>query len=172
MRLQTLVLLFFLATTFSFSQSLKELDERNGFKDIKLVTPVTDYPGLELKKSILNQDTTKYQEYTAVKGAYKLIGKIPVRNLTVKTYKGVIYDIEVVCKRDGQLYRGLEKAFGRPHNYKKVGYGDYFWKTENVKLTFRSHSKTKLALSYHSYALEAKLKSEKEENLQAISNDF
>jgi len=156
--------------SYADAQSVNELEERFGFKDIRLETMVGNYPNLEAAKVHHKDKKEGVTSFHAVKGAYTRVGEIKVHEVNVLAYDSMIFEISVITEKDGNLYKGLEKAFGKPQN--TVGYGAYTWKTEKLSLTFRSHSKTKLELRYHSYAYERWLKEEKEDKIENVSSDF
>ena len=162
------LILLIVSSTLVYSQDVSELEKRFGFKDIKLESEISEYPQLELTN---HKHTTEGVEiYQATKDSYPSIGDIKVFDVNVMAYEGKIFEITVVTKKDANLYKGLEKAFGKPQN--TVGYGAYTWKTDKLSLVFRSHSKSKLELKYHSFAYEQWLKETKEERIKEVSSDF
>jgi hypothetical protein len=152
-----------------YAQDLEELEKRYGFKDLRLESSVGDYKKLESVKH-KKAKIEGISSFQAVKGSYLSIGKIKIHKVKVLAYDSMIYEISVITEKNPDLYKGLEKAFGKPQI--TVGYGAYTWKTENLSLTFRSHSKSKLELRYHAYAFEQWLKEEKQEKIQDVSSDF
>ena len=48
----------------------------------------------------------------------------------------------------------------------------YFWKTENLVLKFRSHSKHQIELLYISYPVIKMMKTDKNQKVDDIANDF
>ena len=162
--------IFLIFSIQSFAQSVDELEKRYGFKDIKLETHINLYPSLEPVKIHHKDKKEGVTAYEAVKGAYDQIGEIKVHEVMVLAYDSMIFEISVITEKDGNLYKGLEKAFGKPQN--TVGYGAYTWKTDKLSLTFRSHSKSKLEIRYHVFAYEKWLKEEKKEKIEEVSSDF
>ena len=165
-----LTILVLLATLNLQAQDLQQLEERYGFKDIKLETHINNYPNLEPGKLHHSEKQEGIAAFQAIKGAYGKIGEIKVHEVHVLTYDSMIYEITVITEKNANLYKGLEKAFGKPQN--KIGYGSYTWKTDNLSLTFRSHSKSKLELRYHAFAFKRWLKEEKEGKIEQVSSDF
>lgn len=153
-----------------FAQSAEELDNRNGFKDIKMVSDVTQYEGLRYDRDIEDEKFQNFSVYTAKKEHYESIGTVKVHELEVLAFKGEVYKIKVVTDKNTKLYGGLKKAFGEP-NYSPRS-DNYYWATDNLVLIFKSHSKNKLQLTYQSYIVEQKLKQEKKDEIQSISEDF
>ena len=131
------IILFFNGV--GFSQSVSELDKRNGFKDIKMTSQITDYEGLEFKKEIDSEIYPYAFQYSRVKGAYENIGGIKIFDLLVNTYDSAVYEIVVVTEKNPNLYKALKKAFGQPEfDYRA---NKYYWKTDNLRLSYDSHSK-------------------------------
>jgi hypothetical protein len=169
MNLNQVFIPVFLMISFSaWSQDVSELEERFGFKDIRLEAEISDYPQFELSGK--KHDTEGVSIYEATRDSYTSIGDIKIFDVTVLAYRGRIFEITVVTKKDSKLYKGLEKAFGKPQI--TVGYGAYTWKTDKLSLVFRSYSKSKLELKYHSFGFERWLKEEKEEDIEEVSSDF
>ena len=82
-------LIFFAVSISAISQISSELDKRNGFKDLKILTSVSSYPGIEYWKA----DKTKPEHsiYRAKKGSYNKIGNVDVFKVTVYTYRDLGY---------------------------------------------------------------------------------
>ena len=164
----TLVLCFIVSV--SLAQSTKELDKRNGFKDIKLATEIKQYEGLEYKEDITNEAFKKLSVYTKKKGYYESIGSIKIREVEVLAYKGEVYKITVITEKNPKLYNGLKKAFGEAtFSYRN---DNYYWSTDNITLTFGNKAKTKLKLEYTSHIMKRRLKEDKKEEIEDISQDF
>jgi len=165
-----LLLVLFVPTMLS-AQGLEELEKRNGFKDIKLVSSVSSYEGLELKKEEVDDETfPKSTLYTAKKGFYESIGKLKIYELEVLAYKDSIYQIKVITEKDPNLYKGMKKLFGEP----EYAYGreQYYWNTDKLKLAYGSHSRNKIEMIYFSYLMVEKRKQEKKQVVEDIVDDF
>jgi hypothetical protein len=166
----TFALLICLFGNLTFAQSVEELDKRNGFKDIKLATEVHLYEGLEYKEEVPNEHFKQLSVYTKKKGYYESIGSIKIHDVEVLAYNGEVYKIKVVTEKNPKLYSGLKKAFGEP-TFSPRG-DNYYWATKNVNLTFGTSAKTKLELIYTSHVMKGRLKKDKEEEIEDISEDF
>ena len=152
------------------AQGVEELDKRNGFKDIKMTSPVSSYEGLEYKKDVEDEVFANAKLYVPKKGHYESIGNIKIHELEVMTYKDSIYKIRVVTNKDPNLYKGLKKAFGEPeYAYRS---NKYFWNTENLVLTYVSHSKSKIEMVYFSYVMQRRAKEDKKQVVEDIVDDF
>lgn len=165
-----LLALALLSSTAS-AQSLEELERRNGFKDIKLMSHASKYEGLELKKEGVENETFPNSTiYTAKKGFYDQIGNLKIFELEVFAYKDSIYQIHVVTEKDPNLYKGMKKLFGEPEF--AYGSGKYYWSTDKLRLAYESHSKNKIAMTYFSYLMVEKRKMEKKQVVENIVDDF
>lgn len=159
-----------LPSSFVNAQSVEELDKRNGFKDIKMTALITDYEGLEFKKEIESEIFPKAYQYVPKRGFYQTIGGIKIFDLEVNTYDSAVYEIRIVTEKNPNLYKALKKNFGQPeYDYR----GDkYYWKTDKLRLSYDSHSKTKIEMVYFSYLMTERLKEDKEEVVEDIADDF
>ena len=156
--------------TFLFSQGVEELEKRYGFKDIKLASKVTEYPGLTFKKNIKDKIYPNAKLHVARKGHYESIGSLKIFGLEVKTYKDEIFEIKVITEKNPDLYQGLKKAFGEPEF--SLASNTYFWRSSSVKLTYIANIKGKIEMVYTSLKMRDKLKSDQKEVVDIISDDF
>lgn len=162
--------LFLFASINSFCQNLTELERRNGFKDIKLGSPIDSVQGFKLKKEFKERDEFPAKLYEVENDAYTKIGEVEVERIELKTYKDLIYEITVVTDKDARLMKALESLYG------KAGYDmkneTYFWKTENLILKFKSEGKRTLQMQYISYGVHKMMRQDKNQKVDDISNDF
>lgn len=164
----TLALLL-ISYTLGFAQN-KELDKRNGFKDIKLNSKASSYEGLEFKKDVNDKLFPEASLYMPKKGFYETIGGKKIHSLTVKTYRGDIFEIKVIINKDPDLYKGLKKNFGDPkYDLRKE---EYYWSAEKLRLSYASLSKSKIVMTYFSFPMKAKLKEDKKKEIETIADDF
>jgi hypothetical protein len=153
-----------------YGQNLAELEKRNGFKDIKLNTAVDSIKGFKLKKEFMEKDEFPAKLYTIEHSDYAKIGEVDVDKIEVKTYKDLIYEIIVITDKDLRMMKALESLYGKSdYDLKRE---TYFWKTDNIVLKFRSHSKNRLELLYMSLPLLKKMKEDKNQKVDDIANDF
>ncbi len=154
----------------SFSQDIAELDKRNGFKDIKLGSPIDSVTGYKLQKEFKEKDEFPAKLYSVENPDYEKIGEVKVNKVELKTYKDLIYEIKVVAHKDSRVMKALESLYGKA-DY-DVKNDTYFWKTENLILKFQSEGKNRLVLLYISYGLHRAMKDDKNKKVEDIANDF
>ena len=163
-----LLIISFLTASFSSFAQNQELDARNGFKNIKLLSKATDYSELKFNKE---QEEENKAIYTRTSGALQQIGDIPIKELNVYTYKDIIYRIEVATGKNTQLFKGLEKAYGKSKF--AVVTNVYVWKGDKVALTFASEKGGKrVVMNYTSPEIKNLIKKDKEQKIQDLSDDF
>src|SRR5690606_30737226 len=104
---------FFYALSVS-GQNIEELERRNGFKDIRLGMPIDSVKGeKKLRQEFLEQGEFAASLYSVSAPDYEQIGEISVRKIEVRTYKGIIYQINVITEKDPRLMKALESVYGR-----------------------------------------------------------
>lgn len=135
-----------------------------------MASKVTDYPGLNFKKSIKDNIYPDAGLYVAKKGSYQSIGRLKIFSLEVKTYKDEIFEIKVTTEKDPDLYQGLKKVFGEPE-FSLVS-NTYFWRSASVKLTYIANAKGKIEMVYTSIKMRDRLKADQKEVVDVISEDF
>ena len=167
--MRTLFTLIFFAVSISgFSQSSKEIDKRNGFKDLKILTSVTGYPGLKYWKA----DKTKPEHsiYKATKGSYDKIGNVDVFKVTVYTYRDLIFKIEVIAAQDETLFHSLEKAYGKIKSSMAAKYS--YWEGEKVRLNYETEGSKKIKLTYVSKQIKQMIARDKKKAVESLSREF
>jgi len=166
--MRTLLFLTFILGFFSLQAQSQELDKRNGFKNIKLLSKATDYNELKFEK---NQEEENKAIYTRTSGSLQSIGEIQIKELNVYTYNDIIYRIEVATAKNTQLFKGLEKAYGKSKF--AVVTNVYVWKGENVALTFGSEKGGKrIVMNYTAPEIKNIIKRDKEQKIEDLSDDF
>lgn len=168
---QSLLFITLLGAVSATGQDIAELERRNGFKDLKLGTPIDSVNGeKKLKKEFLERNEFAAKLYAISHPNYESIGEIPVEKVEVKTYQDLIYQIIVVTDKDPRLMKALESIYG-PASYdmkKKT----YFWKGNTLLLTFQSHARNQLVLTFTSYTVMQRMKNDKEKKVENIAEDF
>ena len=156
--------------TDSVEADIPELDKRGGFQDIKLNTDISEYSDLEYKKDIKDELFPGAKLYVRKKGAYSSIGRVPIENLEVYTYKDLIYKIIIVSEKDPAIYQGLSNNFGKnQYNHREKA---YYWKTKKIRLYFKSGKKNELILEYYSYVIHNMRTEEIKKSYTDVADDF
>lgn len=162
-------LFFLLILNYSFAQET-EVDKRNGFKGIKMASPIDSVKGAVFKKEIKEKGHHPANLYTIEHPDYQTIGEVKIAGIEVKTYKGLIYEILVITDKDTRLMKGMENALGKPvYNVRDESYN---WVGQNVSLKFKSHSKNQLELLYGSKVVYKIMQEDKAKKIKDISGDF
>jgi len=170
-RIGAVVFAGFIGTmNFASGQDLSELERRNGFKDIKLGTPVDSVKGTILEKEFKERNEFPAKLFRVENEAYASIGEVKISRVELKSYKDTIYEIGVWAAKDSRLMKALESLYGRADFDMKNE--TYFWKTENIVLKFKSEGKGKLVLTYISPPVHKSMKGDKDKKVEDIANDF
>lgn len=166
-----LVTIFFMVISITaWSQSNSELAKRNGFKDIKLGMPVDSVPGVKFVKDIKEKNEYPAQLYEVDHADYKSIGEVKVKEVELKAYKGLVYEIGVVTQKDTRLMKGMEKAYGKPKYILPTD--TYNWTADSLSLTFKDYSKREIKLTYRSYPVLKMMRVDKGKKIDDIADDF
>jgi hypothetical protein len=168
------ILKIFLFITFAVpycvGQGLSELEKRNGFKDIKLGMMIDSIKGYKLKKEFKEKDEYPAKLFEVEHDDYGSIGEVKVHKIELKTYKDLIYEINVITEKDARLMKALESLYGKSEYDMKNE--TYFWKTEDLILKFKSEGKHRLQMLYVSYRVHNMMKEDKDQKVDDIANDF
>jgi hypothetical protein len=167
----SILLLLTLAHLTIKAQDIAELERRNGFKDLKLGMAIDSVQGeIKLKKEFKERNEFPAKLYSFDNPAYVKIGEIPVSKIEFKTYKDLIYQINVVTDKDTRLMKALESVYGlADYDMKKE---TYFWKGQTLILKFRSYSRSQLEMVYTSYRILGLMKEDKGKKVEDIAEDF
>ena len=156
----------------ALGQSVEQLDAKNGFQDLVLMSDVKKYQQLSFKRNIPDE---KYKLesadlYNGVKSHFTDIGGIKIQKVEVKAYQDLIYEIVVVADKDPKLYKGLSSRYGKGvYSIKNNGYN---WSGEKVRLEFASVGKKGVRLTYFSKPMSLVFKQGKDQEVKDIANDF
>lgn len=152
----------------SYAQE-SELDRRNGFKDIKMASPIDSIKGATFKKDIRHNGLDA-KLYVIEHPDYSSIGEVKINLIEARTYKGLIYQLNVVTEKDTRLMKGMESALGKPvYNVRDETYN---WSGEKLGLKFGSHSRNQLSLEYTSTIVSKMMAEDKKQKVKDIANDF
>ncbi len=167
---KTFLLLLISCSFLAAAQDTAELARRNGFKDIKLGSHIDSLKGTEFKKDIKEKNEFPAKLYEVNSDQYKSIGEVKVKQVEVKTYKDLIYEIIVITDKDTRLMKGMIKSFGEPKYILTTD--TYNWLTETLSLTFKDHSKKEIRLTYRSYPVLKMMREDKGKKIDDIAEDF
>ena len=167
----TLLLLITTCCVVAGAQDIAELERRNGFKDLKLGMHIDSVKGeKKFKKDFKEQDEFPAKLYSVQDAGLEKIGEITVTRIEVKTYKDLVYQIDVITNKDPRLMKALESIYGLAgYDMKKE---TYFWKGETLILKFKSASRNQLEMIYTSYPILAMMKEDKGKKVEDIADDF
>ncbi len=152
------------------AQDTAELARRNGFKTIKLGTPIDSVKGATFKKDIKEKNEFPTKLYAVDNPEYKTIGEVKVKKVELKTYKDFVYEINVITEKDTRLMKGMIKSFGEPKYI--ITSDTYNWITETLSLTFKNHSKKEILLTYRCYPILKMMRVDKGKKVDDIAEDF
>ena len=159
-----------LLITFSLSgQNVSELDRRNGFKDIKLGNPIDSVKEAVFKKDIVELKKYPAKIYETKHADYLSIGEVVVKKVQIKTYKNLVYEINVFLPKDQRIMQGLEKSFGAA-TY-SVRLHAYYWNAENLSLVFKGDKK-KIQLTYKSAPIIKMMNDDKNQKIDQVAEEF
>lgn len=167
----TLLIATLICALSAFGQNIEELERRNGFKDLRLGMHIDSVKGeKKLRQEFLEQGEFNASLYTVSAPEYERIGEISVKKIEARTYKGLVYQINVITDKDPRLMKALESVYGRAVYDLK---GDtYFWKGNTLSLKFRSYSRNQLEMIYSSYVVFQMMKDDKARKVEDIADDF
>jgi hypothetical protein len=154
----------------SNSQDLSELEKRHGFKDIRLGMVVDSVRGVKFKKDFKEQNQYAARLYSVDHPDYSRIGEVKVKDIELKAYNDLVYEINVIVDKDTRLMKALESIYGKA-NYDMKN-ETYFWRAESLILKFRSSGKHNLELQYTSFLIHKMMREDKEKKVDDIANDF
>ncbi len=165
---------FSLALTSFFSarsQDVAELVRRNGFKDIKLGSPVDSIKGAVFEKDFMEMKEFEAKQYEVKNPAYEKIGDAEVKAVELKTYKGLIYEIIVTTPKDPRIMRALEKSYGKAtYNLRTETYN---WQApKQISLIYKGENKRDVTLTYRSYPMIKLMYADKKKKIEEIAEDF
>lgn len=124
--------------------------------------------GSKLKKEFKEKDEYPAKLYSVENEEYARIGETKVSKIEVKAYKDLVYEITVITNKDTRLVKALESIYGKAaYDLKRE---TYFWKSDNLILKFRSHSKNQLEMVYISYPVLKQMKADKDQKIDDIAD--
>ncbi len=151
------------------AQDVSELDRRNGFKSIKLGSPIDSVKAAVFKKDMVELKTYPAKIYETKHADYKSIGDVNVKKVVLKTYKNLIYEINVSLPKDPRVMQGLEKSYG-PATF-SVRMHAYYWNAENLSLIFKGDGK-QIHLTYKSGPIIKMMHEDKNKKVEKVAEEF
>jgi hypothetical protein len=153
------------------SQDVDELVRRNGFKDIKLGSPVDSIKGAIFQKDFIEVKEFEAKRYDVKNPTYQKIGEAEVKSVELKVYKGLIYEIIVTTPKDPRIMRGLEKSYGKAtYNIRTETYN---WQApKQISLIYKGENKKEVTLTYRSYPIIKLMYADKKKKIEEIADDF
>ncbi|HCZ37747.1 MAG TPA: hypothetical protein DHV26_17645 [Cytophagales bacterium] len=167
MRILTVLLL--IVSSVTYAQDVSELERRNGFKEIKLGMLIDSVKGAEFKKDLIERKEFATKSYETKHTDYMTIGDVPVKQISLKAYKGFIYEIEVTTGHDPKVMRGLEKSYGKATYSLRTE--SYYWKAETLNLVYKGHRK-EVKLTYRSAPVIRMMYVDKGKQIEEVADDF
>ncbi|MCC6834448.1 MAG: hypothetical protein IT213_05640 [Cytophagales bacterium] len=152
-----------------YSQDINELERRNGFKEIKLGMLIDSVKGAEFKKDLIERKEFPAKQYETKSADYMTIGDVPVKLISLKTYKGLIYEIDVITGHDPKVMRGLEKSYGKATYSLRTE--SYYWKAQTLTLVYKGHRK-EVKLTYRSVPVIRMMYVDKGKQIEEVADDF
>jgi len=151
------------------AQDVTELERRNGFKEIKLGSSIDSVKAAIFKKDIIERKEFEAKVYETEHPDYMMIGDVPVKEISLKVYNGLIYEIDVITGKDPKVMRGLEKSYGKA-TY-SIRTESYYWKAESLSLVYKGHHK-EIKLTYRSGPVINMMFEDKGKKIEDVADDF
>ncbi|UNY99229.1 hypothetical protein MQE36_02525 [Zhouia spongiae] len=135
------------------SQSLKELDKKNGFRDIELGSKMKKHKCMQkmtpeyLKENKLIRDWDYYNTLCD----HKTINGQPIELLLINTSDQKIAEIAIKCKSDRSIIKTLSDLYGEP-TYFTPDQNLYYWRSEEIELRV-FFDNGGMTVNYKSYGL-------------------
>jgi len=166
---QFLSLILFAITYTLQAQDVNELERRNGFKEIKLGSSIDSVKGATFKKDIIERKEFQAKLYETEYPEYMTIGDVEVKNISIKVYKGLIYEMDIITVKDPKVMRGLEKSYGKA-TY-SIRTESYYWKGKTLNLIYKGHRK-EIKLTYRSSPVIRMMYEDKGKKVEEVAEDF
>lgn len=153
------------------NQNVDELIKRNGYKGIRLGSPVDSIKGSEFKKDFIEFKEFPAKLYEINNEEFMTVGEAKVKEIEVKVYNGLIYEIIVTAPKDPRIMRALEKLYGKPvYSHRSES---YYWRAvDQLSLVYKGHSSREIKLYYKSYPMIKMMYADKKKKLEEIAEDF
>lgn len=163
------ILLLLLSSTSSAFSQAAESEGIYGFKSLKLDSRIDSVKGAKFLKEF-DKDGVRSKLFEVQNEELMTLGELKVDKIFVRTFKEIVYEIYVEMDKDVRIMKALEKLYGA------AGYDGlnqtYFWKMEKFNIRFKSQSKKRIEIIYHSYAYQQMVRDEKNKKVKSLSDDF
>jgi hypothetical protein len=166
---ELITILLFLMAINLLAQDATDLERRNGFKEIKLGSSIDSVKAAIFKKDIIERKEFEAKVYETEHPDYMMIGDVPVKEISLKVYNGLIYEIEVITGKDPKVMRGLEKSYGKA-TY-SIRTESYYWKAGSLSLVYKGHHK-EINLTYRSGPVINMMYEDKGKKIDDVADDF
>ncbi len=166
---QFLSMMLLVITSTLQAQDVNELERRNGFKEIKLGSSIDSVKGATFKKDIIERKEFQAKVYETEHPDYMTIGDVEVKKISIKTYKGLIYEMDITTVKDPKVMRGLEKSYGKATYSIRIE--SYYWKGETLNLIYKGHRK-EIKLTYRSSPVIRMMYEDKGKKVEEVADDF
>lgn len=167
--MRVLPILILIIVHVAHAQDVTELERRNGFKEIKLGMLIDSVKSAEFKKDLIERKEFPVKQYETKHPDYMTIGDVPVKLISLKAYKGIIYEIDVITGHDPKVMRGLEKSYGKATYSLRTE--SYYWKAQTLTLVYKGHRK-EVKLTYRSVPVIRMMYVDKGKQIEEVADDF
>ena len=166
--MKALLLALLLAPLLCFAQSTKELDTKNGFRDLKFGSPIEQLQGATLLKEKGQQKT-----YSRSTDALK-VGEAVLSGIYYTYYKGRLLSVRLVCP-DADNGRTMMDAFvmqyGPGHQSNKY-IEDYGWSGQIVTMVYIQNVAGRSILEMESKSIADELLADHFKEAEKAKNDL
>lgn len=159
-----------------FAQGNKDfLDEKNGYKDIKLGSDITDLADkIKIADGEMSSNELVYYDYTD-KSALTINNQVHLKNVTIRAFKGKVLNIFLSVENQDafELYKVFTEAFGRYSDRPNQFMDKYYWYGKKVELFYNFDSTSNLKLAWFTdIALERERAKGELEKTKKSANDL
>ncbi len=172
------LIIFFLGIQLVSSQSSQKLEEKNGFREIKLGNNITDYPNFIKKNSENDQYFGPWIDFEYIldlkSTRYDKIGNATIHRIFAKTHENKIYAIKIILEKNYEVIELLKSLYGEP-TWDNLQADLIEWKTNKIECTFKGRYKgaSNFHIDYVQLELEKlALKKSKEVKLKKANSEF
>jgi len=128
---------------FSNAQDIENLNSKNGFRDIKLGSHISEYNQEVLLKK--NDTLLKYfgwktnydyiMNLNKVKG-FDSIASGEIKSILINVVDDLISEIDITVTKDYEIFKILKYNFGEPNKYNSLKHDNAIWEMDDIELSF------------------------------------